>query len=125
MMLVGILEVVQACKSGFDIKAIDKDTEVPMIANTFRPKHGLAILTVFLAPAVTFAMSGMDMPHGGHGKLTSSLSKSMGEPINSPESEIEVTYSADGKTVIFVSGRQEASPHQESPTTSISGCPTT
>ena len=73
--------------------------------------HCAAMLIFFLlVPVVTYAMSGMDMPHSGHTKTSSSLSKSMGEPINSSESEIEMTYSVDGKTAIFVSGRQGSIP---------------
>lgn len=34
----------------------------------------------------------------------------MGEPLNSSEAEIEMTYSADGKTAIFVSGRSGSIP---------------
>ena len=36
----------------------------------------------------------------------SQVSKSMGEPINSPGAELEITYSADGKAAIFVSTRE-------------------
>jgi hypothetical protein len=81
-----------------------------MNATAFRPQHGLALLALLLAPPLTYAMSGMDMSTNGHAKATTSLSKSMGEPINSSEAEIEMTYSADGKTVIFVSGRQGSIP---------------
>ena len=95
-----------------------------MRSQTRVPHYYVTILTLLLAPTMVYAMSGMDMATGGHGKATSSLSKSMGEPINSSESEIEMTYSADGKTAIFVSGRKEVSLHQECPTTSTSGCPT-
>jgi WD40-like Beta Propeller Repeat len=71
---------------------------------------GIALLVLLFAPSVTYAMSGMDTLHSGHGKSATSLTKSMGEPINSSESEIEITYSADGKTAIFVSGRQGSIP---------------
>ncbi len=81
----------------------------------FRLQHSLAVLTFLLAPTLSPAMSGMDMPTGGQAKATTSLSKSMGEPINSSEAEIEMTYSADGKTVIFVSGRQGSIPSPEVP----------
>jgi hypothetical protein len=76
----------------------------------FRLQHGLAVLTFLLAPTLSPAMSGMDMPTGGPAKTTPSLSKSIGEPINSSEPEIEITYSADGKTAVFVSGRQGSVP---------------
>jgi Tol biopolymer transport system component len=77
--------------------------------------HSLVVLALLLTPTVTYAMSGMDMPANGSAKATTSLSKSMGEPINSSEAEIEMTYSADGKTVIFVSGRQGSIPSPEVP----------
>ena len=80
-----------------------------------RSHHYLAVLTLLLAPTITYAMSGMDMPHSGHGNGTSSFSKSLGEPINSSEAEMEITYSADGKTAIFVSGRQGSIPSPEVP----------
>lgn len=78
--------------------------------NAFHPIHSLALLTLLLAPAVTHAMSGMEMSDAGQKNAKSSLTKSMGEPINSSESEIEITYSADGKTALFVSGRQGSIP---------------
>ena len=81
-----------------------------MKANAFRPIHSLAVLTLLLAPTVTYAMSGMETPTGGQVNATTSLSQSMGEPINSSESEIEMTYSVDGKTAVFVSGRQGSIP---------------
>lgn len=81
-----------------------------MKTHRLMPAHCVAMVALFLMPAVARAMSGMDMPHGGHGKASSALSNSMGEPINSSESEIEITYSADGNTAIFVSGRQGSIP---------------
>lgn len=81
-----------------------------MYLGTSRQQIACAVLTLFLSPTVGYAMSGMEMPHGGHGKSTSSLSKSLGEPLNTSESEIEITYSADGNTAIFVSGRQGSVP---------------
>lgn len=64
-----------------------------MDAHLFHPQYGLAVLTLLITPTVAHAMSGMEMPHSGHASMGSSLSKNMGEPINSAESEIEVTYS--------------------------------
>ena len=78
-----------------------------MTANARPFYFGLAML---LAPSLTYAMSGMEMSTGGNEKASSSLQKSVGEPLNSSESEIEMTYSADGNTVIFVSGRQGSIP---------------
>lgn len=81
-----------------------------MTANVSRATHYSAALTLLLAPSVTYAMSGMDMPHSRHGNAGSSLSKNLGEPINSSEAEIEITYTADEKTAIFVSARQGSIP---------------
>lgn len=78
--------------------------------NLSYPKHVVAAFTLLLVPSLTYAMSGTGMPHSGHMNVPSSLSKSMGEPINSSEAEIEMTYSADGKTAILVSGRQVSIP---------------
>ena len=69
-------------------------------------KLGCTSLVLLLVHGVSYAMPGM---HGaGHGNASElpRISKSMGEPINSPGSEIEITYSADGKTAIFVSTRE-------------------
>ncbi|MGE3487792.1 MAG: hypothetical protein AB7L09_23985, partial [Nitrospira sp.] len=81
-----------------------------MNGNIVFPTRSLAALTLLFAPTVSYAMSGMDMPHSGHGKATSSLSQNIGEPINSSEAEIEITYSTDGNTAIFVSGRNGSVP---------------
>ena len=86
-----------------------------MKAHVLQPQYGLAMLTLFLTPIVTYAMSGMEIPHSGHANTSSSLSRNMGEPINSSDSEIEMTYSADGKTTIFVSGRKGSIPSPEVP----------
>ncbi len=77
-----------------------------MNAHVLHPPYSLAMLALLVTPTMTHAMSGMEILHSGHADTSSSLSKSMGEPINSSESEIEMTYSAEGKTIIFVSGRQ-------------------
>ena len=81
-----------------------------MNAYVFQSIHRLTLLTLFLAPPLSYAMSGMEMSDSGQGKSASALTQSLGEPINSSESEIEITYSADGKTAIFVSGRQGSIP---------------
>lgn len=63
-------------------------------------------LLAMLACGISHAMPGM---HGGgdaNAAEPPKASRSMGEPINSPGSEIEITYSADGKTAIFVSTRE-------------------
>ena len=69
-----------------------------MNTHVLHPQYGLAVLTLLITPTVAHAMSGMELPHSGHAITSSPLSKSMGEPINSSKSEIEMTYSADGKT---------------------------
>ena len=69
-------------------------------------KFGSALPVFALMSSLAYAMPGM---HGaeGHGAAEPpAASKSMGAPINSPGSEIEITYSADGKTAIFVSTRE-------------------
>lgn len=74
--------------------------------NLLIPKHYFVSLVFILAYDVSYAMPGM---HGsGNGGTTDAprVSKSMGEPINSPGAELEITYSADGKTAIFVSTRE-------------------
>lgn len=70
------------------------------------PVVGSISLILTLAHGVSYAMPGM---HGTGNVGTAEVpkaSKDMGEPINSPGSEIEITYSADGKTAIFVSTRK-------------------
>jgi Tol biopolymer transport system component len=63
------------------------------------------LLILMLAGNLAYAMPGM---HGiGDSEVVGPpmASKSMGEPINSLATEIEITYSADGKTAVFVSTR--------------------
>ncbi len=62
---------------------------------------GFALL---LGQSASYAMPGMDMPSGANAQAPS-LAKSIGAPINSDAAEFEMTYSADGKTVLFVSTR--------------------
>ena len=61
-------------------------------------------LMLILAHGVSNGMPGMDMPSGASAQAPS-LAKSIGAPINSDAAEFEMTYSADGKTVLFVSTR--------------------
>jgi hypothetical protein len=61
-------------------------------------------LVLMLAPGVSNAMPGMDMPSAADAKAPS-LARSIGAPINSDAAEFEITYSADGKTALFVSTR--------------------
>ena len=63
-------------------------------------------LVCTLAYGVSYAMPGMHGAVGGGVTEPPAASKDMGAPINSPGSEIEITYSADGKTAIFVSTRK-------------------
>ncbi|WP_017840815.1 TolB family protein [Methylotuvimicrobium buryatense] len=78
-----------------------------MKTKSFIPKSCLAALTLLLTQNVSHAMPGMDMPAGENAK-PHPLAKSIGVPINSSASEFELTYSADGKTVVFVSTRPGA-----------------
>ena len=56
-----------------------------MKTKSFRSHLCLAVLALFFCPPLTYAMSGMDLPHGGHGNATSSLTETIGDPINSSE----------------------------------------
>ena len=93
-----------------------------------RQQIACVVLTLVLAPTAGYAMSGMDMPHSGHGKSTSSLSKSLGEPLNTSESEIEITSRSP---IVLTEIPPSSSPaakgacrHPVFPITSISGWPT-
>lgn len=66
----------------------------------------VALPVLVLAGSVAHAMPGMHGMESNGATQPPAVSKSMGEPINSPGSEIEITYSADGKTAIFVSTRK-------------------
>ncbi len=70
----------------------------------FIPTICLGALSLLLAQNLSYAMPGMEMPHSETTK-PHPLAKSVGAPINSSASEFELTYSADGKTVVFVSTR--------------------
>lgn len=48
-------------------------------------------------------MPGMHGSSAGAVTEAPRVTQSMGEPINSPGAELEITYSSDGKTAIFVS----------------------
>ena len=67
-----------------------------MNVTCFRLTQPLAVLALLLAPTGAQAMSGMDMPAGGHAKATPSLSKSIGEPINSSEAGRDVVRILEG-----------------------------
>ncbi|MER0170944.1 MAG: hypothetical protein DU489_10125 [Nitrosomonas sp.] len=70
----------------------------------------LKLLSVPLAFILTYnvshAMPGMHGSSNGAATEHSRVSNSIGGKINSPGSEMEITYSADGKTAIFVSTRE-------------------
>jgi dipeptidyl aminopeptidase/acylaminoacyl peptidase len=70
------------------------------------PKLCSVSLAFMLAYDVSYAMPGMHGSGSGGATEAPRVSKSMGEPINSPGAELEITYSADGKTAIFVSTRE-------------------
>ncbi|MGZ8145023.1 MAG: hypothetical protein ACXW0L_09500 [Methylosarcina sp.] len=59
----------------------------------FIPNLRLAGVVLLLAQNASYAMPGMEMPAGENAKAPP-IAKSMGEPINSPASEFELTYSA-------------------------------
>lgn len=69
-------------------------------------KFALGLIPFLIVTSVSYAMPGMHK--SGHSGTSESASKSvsMGEPINSTATEIEITYSADGKTALFVSTRE-------------------
>lgn len=77
-----------------------------MKGNLLLPKHCVVSLVFILAYDISYAMPGMHGSGNGGTTDTPRESKSMGEPINSPGAELEITYSPDGKTAIFVSTRE-------------------
>jgi len=74
-----------------------KDSSVMKLCST--------IPVLMLASHLSYAMPGMHGTEGSGATEPPAASKDMGAPINSSGSEIEITYSADGKTAIFVSTR--------------------
>lgn len=72
----------------------------------FSAKLYFSSLALILVHNLSYAMPGMHEAETGGTDEPSKASKSMGEPINSPATEIEITYSVDGKTAIFVSTRE-------------------
>ncbi len=78
-------------------------------------KLGFALLVFLLMHDVSYAMPGMHGTENTGAVEAPRTSKSMGEPINSPGSEIEITYSADGRTAIFVSTRKGSIESPETP----------
>ncbi|MCP5242751.1 MAG: PD40 domain-containing protein [Burkholderiales bacterium] len=79
-----------------------------MKEKSFIPKLCSVALVFILSHSVSHAMPGMHGSGDGNGAVTESprVTEDMGEPINSPGAELEITYSADGKTAIFVSTRE-------------------
>jgi len=63
-------------------------------------------LVAILINNVSYAMPGMHGSSAGAVTEAPRVTQSMGEPINSPGAELEITYSSDGKTAIFVSTRE-------------------
>ena len=77
-----------------------------MKKKSFTTQSCFVALTLVLTQNMSYAMPGMDMPAGeNENAKPHPLAKSIGEPINSSASEFELAYSADGKTVVFVSTR--------------------
>lgn len=72
----------------------------------FIPKLSSIALAFILSHNVSHAMPGMHGSDDGAATEAPRVTESMGEPINSPGAELEITYSADGKTAIFVSTRK-------------------
>lgn len=73
--------------------------------NSFIVKLCSTIPALVLASNLTHAMPGMHGAENNSAVEPPAASKSMEGPINSPATEIEITYSADGKTAVFVSTR--------------------
>lgn len=69
-------------------------------------KLGLGLLAFLIIQDNSHAMPGMHKSSHIGTSESSSKSVSIGEPINSSATEIEITYSADGKTALFVSTRE-------------------
>jgi Tol biopolymer transport system component len=69
-------------------------------------KLGFVLLASLVVHKISYAMPGMHKPDSDGTSESSSRSVSIGEPINSSATEIEITYSADGKTALFVSTRK-------------------
>lgn len=77
-----------------------------MKKNLFIPKLCFVSLAFILAQSVSYAMPSMHGSGSGAAMEHPRVSNSIGGKINSSRSEIEITYSADGKTAIFVSTRE-------------------
>lgn len=80
-----------------------KDSSVMKLCST--------LPVLMLASHLSYAMPGMHGTEGSGATEPPAASKDMGAPINSSGSEIEITYSADGKTAIFVSTARAVSNH--------------
>lgn len=72
----------------------------------FMLKLSAVALAIILTHNVSHAMPGMHGSDDGATTEAPRVTESMGAPINSPGAELEITYSADGKTAIFVSTRE-------------------
>lgn len=62
-----------------------------------------------------YSMPGMHGSSDGRHSETFRASQSIGDKINTSGAELEITYSADGKTAIFVSTREGSIESQDSP----------
>ncbi|MDR4652163.1 MAG: hypothetical protein MRJ52_07165 [Nitrosomonas sp.] len=62
-------------------------------------------LVLMLSSTISHGMPGMHGSSSGSADEAPRVSEDMGKPINSSGAEMEITYSADGKTAIFVSTR--------------------
>ncbi len=63
-------------------------------------------LAFVVAQGISYAMPGMHGSGSGAATEHPRVSNSIAGKINSTGSEMEITYSADGKTAIFVSTRE-------------------
>jgi len=68
------------------------------------PRFFFVLPALMLAQGISNAMPGMSMP-GGAGSEVPPTSHIVGGGLDSPGSNMEITYSADGKTALFVSTR--------------------
>ncbi|SEN02037.1 PD40 domain-containing protein [Nitrosomonas marina] len=72
----------------------------------FIPKLCSVGLVFILSHNISHAMPGMHESGDSAATESPHATENLGEPINSSGTELEITYSADGKTAIFVSTRE-------------------
>ena len=72
----------------------------------FIPKLIALSVSLSLSFNHVYSMPGMHGSSDKHHSETFRASQSIGDKINTSGAELEITYSADGKTAIFVSTRE-------------------